>query len=344
MPTVHSEPTPPEAPRRRFRPTYSGAVATSALFIALGGTSYAAATELGRHAVESRNIAPGAVGNSKIASGAVTGNKLKDDAITSAKVADGSLRARDFAIGDLPVGATGARGLPGPKGDTGSTGPAGATGKAGKDGENGAPGEDGGTGDKGDDGAPGAKGDKGDDGAPGAKGDKGDPGDGTGFTTFGTGTATTIAGGLSGQGVFLPLNGGAPTAPTGSVSGGADAAEAVKVATILPRGTSITSVRFGYRLNTSLALIGSTINLRAQVYSASDYGGTLQPVPGTSCTATPSLTGIAAVGTTGSGTCTGLDVPLQAGDPAIVVVTAEAVGLTLVNSLPISTSVAVGTN
>jgi hypothetical protein len=79
-------------------------LACVALFIALGGVSYAAALP--------RN--------------SVGGQQIKKDAVTSAKVKDGSLKALDFGTGQLPSGAIGAKGDPGP------TGPAGpATGAAG---------------------------------------------------------------------------------------------------------------------------------------------------------------------------------------------------------------------
>jgi hypothetical protein len=55
--------------------SYSNVIATLALMVALGGTSYAAVT-LGKNSVRSRNIANGAVTSSKIKNGAVTGAKL----------------------------------------------------------------------------------------------------------------------------------------------------------------------------------------------------------------------------------------------------------------------------
>ena len=45
---------------------------------------------------------------------------MRTSAVRSAEVKDGALRARDFAPGQLPAGATGA------KGDAGATGPQGA--------------------------------------------------------------------------------------------------------------------------------------------------------------------------------------------------------------------------
>jgi hypothetical protein len=93
-----------------------------ALFVALGGTSYAAV-----------KLPPRSVGTSQ----------LKANAVTSQKVKDGVLQAKDFKAGQLPAGAagpqgakgdTGATGAQGPKGDRGATGARGATGPKGETG------------------------------------------------------------------------------------------------------------------------------------------------------------------------------------------------------------------
>jgi hypothetical protein len=102
----------------------SNIVSTLALFISLGGVTYAAVT-LPAHSVGSR--------------------QLKSNAVTGAKVRNHSLTALDIA-GGLPRG---------PKGDTGDTGAAGVTGATGAAGVQGPKGD---KGDKGDDGAPGASG------------------------------------------------------------------------------------------------------------------------------------------------------------------------------------------
>ena len=89
------------------------AVAYLALFIALGGTSYAAV---------------------KLPANSVGTKQIKNRAVTSAKVKDRSLRAKDFAAGELPSGAkgdTGSPGAAGPAGPAGQAGPAGPAGSAG---------------------------------------------------------------------------------------------------------------------------------------------------------------------------------------------------------------------
>ena len=87
------------------------AVAYSALFVALGGTSYAAA----RLPAES-------VGTKELRSGAVTRAKLHRDAVTSLGVKDHTLKKVDFAAGQLTAGPKGDRGDPGAKGDKGDPG------------------------------------------------------------------------------------------------------------------------------------------------------------------------------------------------------------------------------
>lgn len=134
------------------RPTYSEVVATLALFIALGGASYAAI---------------------QVPKNSVGANQLKKNAVTSKKVKNGSLLAKDFKKGQLPRGATGPQGNPGEVGPIGPTGTVGAPGPAG---ENGATGADGATGATGADGIQGEQGPTGADGAIGPTGPTGDTG------------------------------------------------------------------------------------------------------------------------------------------------------------------------
>lgn len=89
----------------RKRLTFSNVIALLALFIALGGTSYAVTA-----------LPKNSVGTQQIKKGAVTGAKVKN----------GSLSSADFAAGTLLKGDTGASGATGPQGATGAAGPAGA--------------------------------------------------------------------------------------------------------------------------------------------------------------------------------------------------------------------------
>ena len=93
-------------------PSPSLVVASIALFVALGGTSYAV-TQLPKNSVGSKQLKASAVTQSKLASASVTG----------AKVMDGSLAAADLSADARASlkGAAGAKGEAGAKGDAGPT-------------------------------------------------------------------------------------------------------------------------------------------------------------------------------------------------------------------------------
>jgi hypothetical protein len=92
-------------------PKHSTVAAYLALFIALGGTSYAAA---------------------KLPKNSVGASQIKTNGVGSSEVKNGSLRKADFKATDLPAGPAGAQGpqglqgLKGDKGDKGATGNVGA--------------------------------------------------------------------------------------------------------------------------------------------------------------------------------------------------------------------------
>src|SRR5436305_14706828 len=97
----------------RARLSFSNLVSLLALFIALGGASWAAVT-LPSHSVGTR--------------------QLQHDAVTSPKVRNHSLLAEDFKNGELPAGRpgpTGPAGTAGAKGDNGRPGPKGDPGTSG---------------------------------------------------------------------------------------------------------------------------------------------------------------------------------------------------------------------
>lgn len=86
---------------RRLRPSPAMVVACIALALVLGGTGYAATTQLARNSV------------------------------TTIQVKDRSLLAKDFKRGQIPRGPAGPQGAIGPQGPTGAQGPAGPQGPAG---------------------------------------------------------------------------------------------------------------------------------------------------------------------------------------------------------------------
>ena len=86
----------------RFLPrlTYSNVVATLAIFIALGGISYAA-TNLPKNSVGTKQIKKNAVTAKKIKKNAVTAKKIKKNAVTTAKIKGKSITESKLAPGLL---------------------------------------------------------------------------------------------------------------------------------------------------------------------------------------------------------------------------------------------------
>ena len=101
--------------------TYANVMSTIAVFVVLGGTSWAALTITGKH-----------VKNSSL-----TGADVKNGSLSNADVKPGSLRAGAFAAGQLPRGEKGDKGDPGGKGDQGLQG---VQGEKGLKGDQGVPG------------------------------------------------------------------------------------------------------------------------------------------------------------------------------------------------------------
>ena len=109
------------------RLTYANVTATLALFIALGGTGYAAMS-LPKNSVGAAQIRGRSVGHSELAANAVQSDRVRD----------GSLQAQDFSAQARTV-LTGERGPSGPPGPAGPAGTAGAPGAGGAKGD---PGKD----------------------------------------------------------------------------------------------------------------------------------------------------------------------------------------------------------
>lgn len=78
------------------RPSAAMIVACLALFVALGGGSYAA-FKLKPNSVKAKNLKTAAVTEPKIATGAVTESKLGTNAVTSAKIADNAVTTGKIA-------------------------------------------------------------------------------------------------------------------------------------------------------------------------------------------------------------------------------------------------------
>jgi hypothetical protein len=86
----------------RGRFTYANVVATLALFIAVGGASAFAATQLPKNSVGAKQLKKGAVNTAKIKDEAVAETKIKNGAVTGAKIKPGTIGASALASGVVP--------------------------------------------------------------------------------------------------------------------------------------------------------------------------------------------------------------------------------------------------
>jgi len=91
--------------RFRARLTYANVMASVAVFVSLGGSSYAAITISGKN----------------VKDGSLTGKDVHNNSLTGSDVKDASLLSKDFKSGQLPQGAKGDKG---DKGDRGAPGTA----------------------------------------------------------------------------------------------------------------------------------------------------------------------------------------------------------------------------
>jgi BclB C-terminal domain-containing protein len=101
----------------------------------------------------------------------------------------------------------------------------------------------------------------------------------------------------------------------------------------VPRDGTITSIAAYFSTTVALALVGTTVTLTAQLYSSTTPDNTFAPIPGAIVTLAPPLTGVVAIGTISSGLTTGLAIPVTAETRLLMVFTATAAGVTLINTV-----------
>jgi hypothetical protein len=97
--------------RMRARLTFASATSLLAIFVALGGTGYAAITLPGN-----------SVGPKQIKKNGVGGQEIRKNSVRSGEVRNGTLRLVDFRAGTFPAGPRGPQGSPGVQGERGTFG------------------------------------------------------------------------------------------------------------------------------------------------------------------------------------------------------------------------------
>ncbi|MDR6809007.1 BclB C-terminal domain-containing protein [Dyadobacter sp. BE34] len=153
---------------------------------------------------------------------------------------------------------------------------------------------------------------------------------------------TTILGGLVGTTSVVGF--GINTPGVSLVGGLIDATTLTNMAFSVPRDGTITSIAGFFSNTVALALVGTTVTVQAQLYSAPAGSNSFAPVPGASVTLAPSLTAIVSIGSTSSGQTTGLNIPVTAGTRLLLVYSATATGLSLINTVTGYVSAGVGIN
>jgi len=101
----------------------------------------------------------------------------------------------------------------------------------------------------------------------------------------------------------------------------------------VPRAGIITSFSAFFSTTVGLSLPGSTVAVRAQIYQSATPNNVFSPIAGTLINLTPSLTGIVSIGTLLNGSLTGLNIPVTAQTRLMLVFSATASGLTLLNTV-----------
>jgi BclB C-terminal domain-containing protein len=151
---------------------------------------------------------------------------------------------------------------------------------------------------------------------------------------------TTILGGLAGTTSVLGF--GTSAAGVSLLGGTIDATSLTNFAYSVPRNGTISSLSGFFSNTVALALIGTSLNIQAQLFSAPAGSNTFSPVPGAVVNLAPSLTGILGIGTTASGITTGLSIPVAAGSRLLLVYSTTAAGLGLLNTVTGYASAGVG--
>jgi BclB C-terminal domain-containing protein len=146
---------------------------------------------------------------------------------------------------------------------------------------------------------------------------------------------TTIAGGLAGLPAFVGFGSSAQGLTLlGSTIDITNASGTLSnFAFQVPRAGTITSFSAFFSTTIALSLIGSTVTVNAQIYQSTTPNNVFSPIPGTLIGLSPSLSGVISIGTLLNGALTGLNIPVTTQTRLMLVFSASASGLTLVNTV-----------
>ncbi len=146
---------------------------------------------------------------------------------------------------------------------------------------------------------------------------------------------TTIAGGLAGLPAFVGFGSSAQglTVLSSTIDITNASGTLSNFAFQVPRDGMITSFSAFFSTTVLLSLIGSTVTVRAQIYQSATPNNVFSPIAGTLINLAPSFSGVVSVGTLLNGALTGLNIPVTAQTRLMLVFSASASGVSLLNTV-----------
>ncbi|HEX7914602.1 hypothetical protein, partial [Rudaea sp.] len=184
-------------------------------------------------------------------------------------------------------------------------------------------------------------------------GPTGAAGPGMAFTSsMGTGTATTILGGLVGTAAAMPISGAELTGVSGvSLAGGTISVSGNLGLNInllsqvqkFPRTGTLSSLQATFANTAAISLGGTTVTPTATLWKGSLSGGDIVLSPTTlTCAGTPGFKAVVTVGTILTCSLTGQSLTVNAGDYGLIVISETASGgINLVNTTVLGATVAI---
>jgi BclB C-terminal domain-containing protein len=146
---------------------------------------------------------------------------------------------------------------------------------------------------------------------------------------------TTIAGGLAGTASLVGFGNSGPllSALGATIDLTGAAGTLLNFAFTVPNDSIITSIAAYFSTTVALTLIGTDITINAQLYSSPTPNNIFSPIAGTSLSLTPALSGLVSIGTISRARLDGLSIPVTAETRLLLVFSATASGVTLINTV-----------
>jgi BclB C-terminal domain-containing protein len=153
------------------------------------------------------------------------------------------------------------------------------------------------------------------------------------FASGSTVLMTTVATGLEGIDAIIGFGNSTLGVPTigGTIDLTGNVGINLNYAFSVPTGGTIKSIAAYFSNVVALNLGTSAVTIRAQLYSSTTPDNIFTPIPGAVVTLSPALTGVVPLGTHSNGLITGLSIPVTAQTRLLMVFSATAAGLSLVN-------------